>query len=46
MQPKTVEDDPLKGWGINGLAWQKGLLVYKNSAPQPKPIKFRSVTDV
>ena len=45
MQPKAVEGNPLKGWAINGLAWQKGLLVYRNSAPQAKPIKFPSVND-
>jgi EAL domain-containing protein (putative c-di-GMP-specific phosphodiesterase class I) len=46
MQPDTGTDNPLKGWAINGLAWHKGMLIYRNSAPQPKPIKFKSVDDL
>lgn len=44
MQPKAGEDDPMKGWGVNGLAWQNGLLTYRNPAPQPKPIRFPSAS--
>lgn len=42
MQPRHGEDDPVKGWGINGLSWHNGLLCHRSAAPQPKPVKFPS----
>lgn len=45
MQPANIEADPMKGWAVNGLYWQNGLLAYRNQAPQAKPIRFPTVSN-
>lgn len=45
MQPANIEADPMKGWAVNGLYWQNGMLAFRNRAPQPKPIRFPTVSN-
>ena len=45
MQPANIETDPMKGWAVNGLYWQNGMLAYRNRAPQAKPIRFPTITN-
>jgi len=45
MQPAAVEKEPLRGWGVNGLYWSNGILCYRNKAPQPKPIRFPTISN-
>lgn len=45
MQPANIESAPMKGWAVNGLYWQNGLLAYRNNAPQAKPIRFPTISN-
>lgn len=45
MQPANVEADPMRGWAINGLYWNNGILCYRNKAPQAKPIRFPTISN-
>ncbi|MBR9971771.1 EAL domain-containing protein [Magnetospirillum sulfuroxidans] len=45
MQPANIESDPMKGWAVNGLFWQNGLLAFRNQAPQARPIRFPTISN-